>query len=140
MATSKTKPFNRHEISAATAGQSSRPFPRRLTAVAFVLAVSGMAWQYSHRSPIDPRSATLPATTTPQATGFRIDVNTATPAELDLLPKVGPSLSQAVVDHRANEGTFDQIDGLESVHGIGPKTVFRIGPFVVVGPLDDVAE
>jgi competence protein ComEA len=49
-----------------------------------------------------------------------VDVNRATVAELESLPGVGPSLAAAIVRHRDRMGSFDSLDGLLDVPGIGP--------------------
>lgn len=51
-----------------------------------------------------------------------IDLNTATAAELETLPRVGPALAQRILDWReANDG-FTAIEQLLEVSGIGEKT------------------
>ena len=52
-----------------------------------------------------------------------IDVNTASEAELDLLPGIGPKRAAAIVEERRHAGAFRSLDDLQRVHGIGPRTV-----------------
>jgi len=59
-----------------------------------------------------------------------IDPNTASPAELQLLPGIGPRLAQRIAEHRDARGPFDAVERLDDVHGIGPKTVERLRPFL----------
>jgi hypothetical protein len=69
-----------------------------------------------------------------------IDVNRAPWWELTLLPGIGEEKARAVVEfrevQRANHGwdedqpVFRSPDDLQQVHGIGPKTVERMTPFV----------
>lgn len=49
-----------------------------------------------------------------------INVNTASPAELDTLPGVGPALAARIVDHRKRNGPFSALEDLDSIEGIGP--------------------
>lgn len=58
--------------------------------------------------------------------GNKIDLNQATTVELQLLPGVGPSLSQRIVEYREAHGEFHQIEDLMQIPGIGPKTFERI--------------
>lgn len=59
-----------------------------------------------------------------------LDVNTASAAELEALPGVGPVRAQAIVDHRAAHGPFDDLDDLDDVPGIGPATLANLGPLI----------
>ena len=49
-----------------------------------------------------------------------VDVNRATAAELESLPGAGPSLAAAIIRHRDRMGSFESLDGLLGVPGIGP--------------------
>jgi competence protein ComEA len=60
-----------------------------------------------------------------------IDVNSATLAELQKLPGIGPKISQRIVDEREKR-PFTSVADLRRVAGIGPKTLEKIKPFVVV--------
>ncbi|MBA3919284.1 MAG: hypothetical protein C0516_11945 [Gemmatimonas sp.] len=68
----------------------------------------------------------------PQATGPppRIDVNSATAAELERLPRVGPALAQRIIEHRQRHGPFQSAEDLRHVRGIGPSTVRLLEPLV----------
>jgi competence protein ComEA len=54
------------------------------------------------------------------AGGGLLDLNTATVADLDALPGIGPVLAQRIVDHRTAHGPFTSVDQLDDVSGIGP--------------------
>ena len=58
----------------------------------------------------------------------RLDVNTATPAELAQLRGVGPVLAGRIEAGRASRGAFRTPDHLLAVRGIGPKTLDRVRP------------
>ena len=55
-----------------------------------------------------------------------VQVNRASPAELDQLPGVGPALAQEIIAEREKNGFFHYPEGLVSVRGIGPKTLERM--------------
>jgi len=59
-----------------------------------------------------------------------IDVNAASAEELQRLPGVGPVMAGAIVAGRP----FRSVAELDRVRGIGPKTLDKLRPFVVVGP------
>jgi competence ComEA-like helix-hairpin-helix protein len=58
-----------------------------------------------------------------------INLNTATAAELDALPGVGPATAQAIVASRARS-RFTSTDDLLDIRGIGEKKLERIRPYV----------
>ncbi len=51
-----------------------------------------------------------------------LNLNTATVADLDTLPRIGPALAQRIIDYREANGRFRSVDDLRSVTGIGEKT------------------
>ena len=57
--------------------------------------------------------------------GAMISLNTATAAELEELPGVGPKTAEQIVASRDAEGPFASLEDLERVPGIGPKTIER---------------
>ena len=61
----------------------------------------------------------------PQAAG-PIDVNTATAAQLQELPGIGPSLAAAIIAFRTDHGPFATLDALEQVPGIGPSKLSQL--------------
>lgn len=66
------------------------------------------------------------------AAGGRVDLNTATVADLDTLPGVGPVTAARILDWRAAHGRFASVDQLREVSGIGPRTFERLKPLVTV--------
>ncbi|MCU1691923.1 MAG: DNA-binding protein [Frankiales bacterium] len=53
------------------------------------------------------------------AAGALVDLNTATSADLDGLPGIGPVLAERIVDYRTAHGPFRSVDQLREVSGIG---------------------
>lgn len=53
------------------------------------------------------------------AVGGKVNLNTATVAQLDALPGVGPVLAQRIVTHREQHGGFRSVGDLRQVNGIG---------------------
>ena len=60
-----------------------------------------------------------------------INVNAASPEELQRLPGVGPVMAGAIAAARAAK-PFESVNDLDRVKGIGPKTLERLRPFVTV--------
>ena len=61
-----------------------------------------------------------------------VNLNTASRAELEALPGVGPVTAQAIVDWRTGNGGFRSVDQLLDVDGIGEKTLANLAPLVTV--------
>jgi competence protein ComEA len=55
----------------------------------------------------------------PVAPGGKLNLNTATLAQLDGLPGVGPVLAQRILDDREKQGGFRAVTDLRKVNGIG---------------------
>ena len=62
-----------------------------------------------------------------------IDINTASEAELDTLPGIGPSKAKAIVDFRTQYGNFPSVETIIQVPGIGPATYANIKGQIAVG-------
>lgn len=62
-----------------------------------------------------------------------IDLNTATEAELDTLPGVGPATATAIISHREDAGPFRSVDDLLDVRGIGEAKLEALRDLVTVG-------
>ena len=63
----------------------------------------------------------------------QLNINTASPEQLDGLKGIGPTKAQAIVDYRRQHGAFKSIDELQNVPGIGPATLKDIRKDVTVG-------
>jgi competence protein ComEA len=64
--------------------------------------------------------------------GGKVDLNTATAAELDGLPGIGPVLAERIVAHRTAQGPFTAVDQLDDVPGIGPAIAAELAGLVTV--------
>jgi competence protein ComEA len=62
----------------------------------------------------------------------RLDLNLASPGELEGLPGIGPALAARIVELRRLRGSFRSVDDLLAVRGIGPVTLERLRPRVLV--------
>jgi comEA protein len=74
----------------------------------------------------------LAVQTAAQTPSKKININTATSAELQKLPRVGPKIAQRIIDFRKENGLFNQIEDLMKVKGIGEKTFLRLKDMITV--------
>ncbi|MGQ1797191.1 helix-hairpin-helix domain-containing protein [Kocuria oceani] len=66
------------------------------------------------------------------APGGTLNLNTATAAELEALPRVGPVLAGRIVEFRDQHGGFAATTDLDAVPGIGPTLLEALLPLVTV--------
>lgn len=71
---------------------------------------------------------------TPTVSVTRININTATLAQLDSLPGIGPTTAQNIISYRTQHGAFARIQDIMNVPGIGPATFDAISNLITVGP------
>lgn len=64
--------------------------------------------------------------------GHTVNLNTATQAELELLPGIGPALAKRILEFRGANGKFSTVEQLDKVKGIGPRTLEKLRPLVSV--------
>jgi competence protein ComEA len=76
-----------------------------------------------------PTAVTGPAAAGP---GELVNLNTATPADLDALPGVGPVLAQRIIDHRTRAGSYTAVSDLRKVDGIGSARYEQLKDLVTV--------
>jgi len=62
-----------------------------------------------------------------------VNINTATPEELDAVKGIGPGKAQAIVDYRTKNGPFKSVDDLKAVKGFGAKTLDKLRSELTVG-------
>ncbi|MEK7865706.1 MAG: helix-hairpin-helix domain-containing protein [Planctomycetota bacterium] len=70
----------------------------------------------------------------PPPADTRLDLNSATQAELGALPGIGPSRAEAIVRFRAVRGRIWSVDDLRDVPGLDATTVDRLRPLVTIHP------
>ncbi|MGF1655808.1 MAG: ComEA family DNA-binding protein [Verrucomicrobiales bacterium] len=104
---------------------------RIVTVVGSSLAVSGLTlWWKCMQGAKKPALAT-PAEPTPEPTLeelFPLDINLASLDELMMVPGLGPSTAESLIQQRP----FNSLEDLTRVGGIGPKKLEQLAPFLAL--------
>lgn len=100
----------------------------RINAIALALALF-LSLHLSHAAgQADVLADISSSTSTP------LDINAASAEQLaQALPGIGPAKALRIVQWRVQNGLFDNIEQLQEVKGIGPKTLEKLRPLVRVG-------
>lgn len=75
----------------------------------------------------EPESATAQGEAPTQAC---VRLDTATAADLQTLPGIGPALAARIIDYRTTHPHVSSVDALDEVPGIGPSLIEKIRPGV----------
>jgi competence protein ComEA len=108
------------------------PWPRAAQRVLIVLAAGLLALG----AVLGGKAARRPtAVVVPDDPGLdvRLDLNSASPADLETLPGVGAALAGRIDAYRSEHGPFKSVDELRQVPGFGEKLVAALRPLVTVG-------
>jgi competence protein ComEA len=84
------------------------------------------------RPPAGSAAGAGPAGAGPAAPAGKVDLNTATVAQLDTLPGVGPVTAQHIVEWRTRNGRFARVDQLREIDGIGERRFQQLRDLVTV--------
>ena len=68
-----------------------------------------------------------------------VNLNTATQAQLESLPGIGPKSAERILEYRQKNGSFKKIEDLMNVKGIGEKSFLKLKPFLTVTDKTDRA-
>jgi competence ComEA-like helix-hairpin-helix protein len=62
--------------------------------------------------------------------GIPVSVNNITAEDLRLIPGISTTLASRIVDYRRRHGPFERWSQLDQVHGIGPRTLEKLQPYL----------
>jgi competence protein ComEA len=69
-----------------------------------------------------------------------VNVNTASAADFETLPGIGPKLAARIVDYRQKNGPFKKIEDLMNVQGLGEKNFLKLKPQLTLGSTKAAAQ
>ena len=69
-----------------------------------------------------------------------VNINTASQSELEMLQGIGPAKAKAIIEYREKNGSFESVNDLKKVNGIGAETIKQLGGNVTVGRYNDAKE
>jgi competence ComEA-like helix-hairpin-helix protein len=62
-----------------------------------------------------------------------VNINAATSEELQLVPGIGPSTAEKILQMRKSYGAFKSVDDLLAIRGLGPKRLDKMRKYLVAG-------
>ena len=63
-----------------------------------------------------------------------ININSANEQELNNLPSIGPKLAKRIIEYRFIHGSFESLDEIRAVKGLGAKKFSQIENYLTVQP------
>ncbi len=111
-----------------------------LAGLVAAMALVGLARDWQGRAAPAKAPVVEPVRESPGAIALRegrkLDVNGASAADLELLPRVGPAIAGRIVAARP----FESVADLRRVRGIGPRTLEQLRPLIEVIPVREDGE
>ncbi len=96
-----------------------------LTRIALVLSIA--------LGPVAAIAFAQEAPTKGAAAPAAVNLNAATPEQLEALPGIGPRAAQRIIEFRTKNGGFKKVEDLMKIQGIGERSFLRLRPLVTVG-------
>ena len=62
----------------------------------------------------------------------QVDINSANFSQLLALPGIGPSLAEAILEYRKENGPFKEINQLLKIKGIGSQKLQEISKYIII--------
>lgn len=134
-------------------------FPRRFVTLAALVALFASTQAYWHTTPAAAKPASqvsAPQRSAPEASDSeeedrpaprakkeltgKLNLNTASEEQLQLLPTVGPAKAERIVTWRKKNGGFKRPADLRKVKGFGYKTLKRLEPYLEISGETTLAE
>lgn len=105
---------------------------RALVIMFAVLAMAALPVAAAQSQKSGGASARPAASKSNAAPSSPININTATQAQFESLPGIGPKVAQRILEYRQKNGQFKKLEDLMNVKGIGEKTFLKLKPYLTV--------
>ena len=79
-----------------------------------------------------PAEQTTNAPRKKPAPSGKVNINTATLEQLEMLPRIGRKTAQSIIEYRTQNGLFEKAEDLTKVRGIGGKTVEELQKVIIL--------
>jgi len=99
-----------------------------------ILTVATVAAILTMGGPIGLAFSAQPQQSSAPAAAPALNLNTATQADLEKLPGVGPATAKQILDYRQKNNGFKKVEELMNIKGIGEKSFLKLKPLVTVAP------
>ncbi len=64
-----------------------------------------------------------------------VNLNTASAAQLETLPGIGPKTAGLIIEYRQKNGGFKKVEDVMNVRGVGEKSFLKLKSLITVTPL-----
>jgi competence protein ComEA len=95
------------------------------------VALAGLATLFAAIPSI--AAQTKPQASAKSSTTQVVNINTASAAEFEALPGIGPKMAARIIEYRQKNGPFKKVEELMNVRGLGEKNFLKLKAQLTIG-------
>ncbi len=103
-----------------------------IIAVLFAFSVTTSMAQQADKPAAKPAATEKAAKPAKPVLTGKVNINTATPDQIAMLPGIGAAKAKAIVEYRTVNGNFKKIEDLKNVKGIKEKKIAQIKDYIIL--------